>query len=72
MPQDETIMKMSCMQFTRSSATFPSINCTSGYREQLNLVTSFIDGSAIYGTSVEQCNQLRSFVGGNAKYFHWL
>jgi hypothetical protein len=65
MPQDENIMKMSCMQFTRSSPTFPNISCTTGYREQLNLITSFIDGSAIYGTSVEQCNQLRLFSGGD-------
>ena len=67
MPQNENIMKMSCMQFTRSSPTFPTANCNLGYREQLNLLSSFIDGSAIYGSSLDQSNQLRLFSGGFLK-----
>jgi len=52
---------------TRSSATFPDFSCTSSYREQLNLLSAFIDGSAIYGIDSTRAIELRTFSGGLLK-----
>jgi len=59
------ITTQTCINFTRSSASFPDTSCsTPSYREQLNLLSSFIDGTAIYGLDQNRANQLRSFTGG--------
>ena len=34
------------------------------YRETLNLISSFIDGSVIYGNSLEKSLSLRQMIGG--------
>ncbi len=64
MPSNENIMVQSCMQFTRSSAVFPTYDCKMGYREQLNLLSSHLDGTQIYGESFNVSLQLRKFSGG--------
>lgn len=58
---------MSCMKFTRSSAAFSSFDCTLGFREQLNLLSSFIDGTQIYGSNEARSIELRSFRNGLLK-----
>jgi peroxidase len=67
MPSNENVMRMSCMRFTRSSAAFASFDCRLGHREQLNLLTSFIDGTQIYGPSEGRARELRSFIGGQLR-----
>ncbi len=54
---------VTCMPFVRSSASF-SLDCSSTQRQQLNLITSFIDASNVYGSSEEISNSLRSFSNG--------
>lgn len=55
--------KTNCFPFTRSGAT-----CTdSGKREQFNLLTSFIDGSNVYGSDEHRAQQLRTLNGGLLK-----
>jgi len=49
----------SCIEFTRSSASFGDLSCSLGRREQLNLQTGFLDGSHIYGTDEQQAESLR-------------
>ncbi|GFV42718.1 chorion peroxidase [Trichonephila clavipes] len=55
-----------CMEYTRS-CTAPRIGCTLGPREQINQVTSFLDASVVYGSSVSEANALRTFKGGELK-----
>jgi peroxidase len=57
-------MKSSCLKFTRSSAAFSTFDCRLGVREQLNIISSFVDGSQIYGIDAEKSQELRSNVGG--------
>ncbi|XP_054709398.1 uncharacterized protein LOC129219104 [Uloborus diversus] len=55
-----------CMEYVRSCSA-PRIGCTLGPREQINQVTSFLDASVVYGSSVEEANVLRTFQGGQLK-----
>lgn len=64
MPSNEVVMKMSCMQFTRSSAAFASFDCRLGHREQLNLLSPFIDLTQVYGQNAARARELRSFQRG--------
>ncbi|XP_043512187.1 uncharacterized protein LOC122529801 isoform X2 [Frieseomelitta varia] len=50
-----------CMDFARSA---PAPQCKLGPRQQLNQVTAFIDGSAIYGSDQGTARKLREFSGG--------
>ena len=72
---DDSRIKRECLPFTRSSAV-----CGTGvhsllvgqfgvHREQLNAITSYIDGSQIYGSSEKIGNRLRQLDGsGKLKY----
>ena len=50
-----------CTMFTRSAAACQTDNENVSPREQLNTITSFIDGSQIYGSSAEVAENLRDF-----------
>ncbi|XP_012222781.2 peroxidase [Linepithema humile] len=53
-----------CMDFVRSA---PAPRCKLGPREQLNQVSAFIDGSAIYGCDNETARDLREFTSGHLR-----
>ncbi|KAK8779953.1 hypothetical protein V5799_018706, partial [Amblyomma americanum] len=52
-----------CLEYVRSSAA-PRETCGLGPREQNNQVTSFLDGSTIYGSSEAEAKFLRAFEAG--------
>ena len=56
-----------CMSYARSVVA-PRENCSLGVREQANLVTSFLDGSHIYGNDKNQASSLRLFQNGQLKH----
>lgn len=55
-----------CLDYVRSSPAIRS-GCNLGPRDQINLVSSYLDGSAIYGSNEEQTQRLRAFVGGRLR-----
>ena len=66
-PQGDTAMGggQSCVQFTRSSPSFQSVDCLNQtYREQLNQVSSYLDLSQVYGSSQAISDSLRTFKNG--------
>ncbi|XP_035896816.1 chorion peroxidase-like [Anopheles stephensi] len=52
-----------CLNFVRLSLARDG-KCKLGYGKQLNRVTHFIDGSAVYGSSEAMAASLRTFSGG--------
>ncbi|KAK3577821.1 hypothetical protein CHS0354_028876 [Potamilus streckersoni] len=46
------------MSVVRSAAANP--DCTPGFRQQQNEVTSYIDGSNVYGSTIDELNSLRN------------
>ncbi|XP_070556076.1 peroxidasin-like isoform X2 [Ptychodera flava] len=67
-PENDTRIKTQCMEFTRSSA-FCGFSPFSNHseevvpREQMNAITSYIDGSLVYGSSESMAGRLRAFDG---------
>lgn len=53
-------MGQRCMEFVRSAAC---LSCTWGQRYQLNEISSFIDGSVVYGSLANETRGLRNFDG---------
>ncbi|XP_060845760.1 peroxidase-like [Rhopalosiphum padi] len=54
----------SCMNYVRSVPAMRP-DCTFGPMEQMNQATHYLDGSMIYGSSVEQTMALRTMKGGS-------
>ncbi|KAI2807789.1 hypothetical protein BLOT_005728 [Blomia tropicalis] len=58
--------KQTCINFVRSA---PAINpvCRFGPREQMNQLSSYIDGNNVYGASLEEEQKLRDYRGGRLR-----
>ncbi|KAL0278790.1 UNVERIFIED_CONTAM: hypothetical protein PYX00_000497 [Menopon gallinae] len=56
-----------CLEFLRSAPT-SRVGCLLGPREQINQVTSYIDGSMIYGSTNRESQKLRLFRNGMMRY----
>ena len=53
-----------CMVTPRSSASFKRLDCKLGQREQLNMLTHWLDMSQTYGNDYEKSKKLRTFNDG--------
>ncbi|XP_059059123.1 uncharacterized protein LOC131852476 [Achroia grisella] len=56
-----------CLDFVRSSPA-PRDDCSLGWREQMNQVSAYIDGSPLYASSARQSDKLRLFRNGMLQY----
>ncbi|KAM3718694.1 Heme peroxidase [Dirofilaria immitis] len=54
---------LNCIPYMRT-APAPRSKCELGPREQVNQVTSFLDASVIYGSTIQQARALRTFRNG--------
>ncbi|KAG1693769.1 Chorion peroxidase [Nymphon striatum] len=55
-----------CMEFIRSTAVLRN-DCTFGWREQVNAITTYMDGSFIYGSTNDVADNLRTKTDGLLK-----
>lgn len=65
-PEDELNQDQKCMTFLRSSAAIKDFDCNLGPREQINLVTHWLDLSSIYGSDTRTLEKLRLFRKGGS------
>ncbi|KAK7464536.1 hypothetical protein BaRGS_00037897, partial [Batillaria attramentaria] len=63
-PGDTHYTDKRCINFVRSLHATDNSNVTLVPRQQRNEVTSYLDGSVVYGSSDEHVAKLRSFKGG--------
>ncbi|CAF0816026.1 unnamed protein product [Brachionus calyciflorus] len=60
-------MSHQCIEFTRSSASFPDMQCSSQERAQINMQTAYIDASSVYGVTREENEKLRDKLSGRGR-----
>ncbi|XP_072395913.1 uncharacterized protein [Diabrotica undecimpunctata] len=53
-----------CREYMRTLPAVDMDTCEFGYRDQMNLATSFLDASAIYGNTDQQVENLRTYDAG--------
>ena len=64
--EEDDPLRRTCLPFVRS---LPSVDffCRSKQRQQLNWATHFLDLSQVYGLSLEESRELRSYIGGKTQ-----
>ncbi|XP_060069525.1 chorion peroxidase-like [Ylistrum balloti] len=68
-PTDDSYFQSSCMNFVRT-APGAGPECSIGERRPINKVTSYLDGSAIYGSTKEEESRLRKMEYGLLREGH--
>ncbi|KAJ8969968.1 hypothetical protein NQ317_008531 [Molorchus minor] len=53
-----------CLEYMRSLPSVDMDTCNFAFRNQMNLATSFLDGSALYGNTAQQVENLRTYDAG--------
>jgi len=70
---DPVFLGKTCLEFVRTLQVPDANQCKIGPRQQLNQITSYLDGSMIYGSKMDEAKQLRdanSFRGKMAMTSH--
>ena len=68
-PKDDTFYDMfnrTCLNFVRLTPGLRP-NCPLGPREPMNVVSGYLDGSLVYGSSSDESHALREGIGGKLK-----
>ncbi|KAJ1351421.1 hypothetical protein KIN20_007419, partial [Parelaphostrongylus tenuis] len=60
--------RLTCIPHARTMVA-SRLACALGPREQANMVSSYLDGSVIYGSSAERAKQMRSFSQGQLRTY---
>ncbi|KAF7278210.1 hypothetical protein GWI33_008704 [Rhynchophorus ferrugineus] len=58
------IQNGNCIEYMRTLPSMDKENCQFAYRNQMNLASSFLDASAIYGNTDQAVEQLRTYDAG--------
>ncbi|XP_014781054.1 peroxidase-like protein [Octopus bimaculoides] len=58
-PSNDRHFKKTCLNFVRSMQS-PNSKCNFGFREQVNQISAYIDGGAVYASTKEDQNELRT------------
>eukprot|EP00105_Crassostrea_gigas_P010961 XP_011426438.1 PREDICTED: eosinophil peroxidase isoform X2 [Crassostrea gigas] len=66
-PSDDPHFNDTCMEFVRSAPSPPGDGCQLGPREQINQITSFIDGGSVYGNSAKKMAELKNKYTGQMR-----
>jgi peroxidase len=72
-PEDDPLYSkfdVKCLKFERSLAAIRP-KCLLGHRAQINLVTSPVDASFVYGSTKQQASRLRTFSEGKMKAWNY-
>lgn len=59
-PPDDRIFREPCLNFVRATAANQTAECNTGFREQINRLTSYLELGQTYGLD----NSLRTFQNG--------
>ncbi|XP_071091101.1 peroxidase-like [Haliotis cracherodii] len=66
-PPGDRHFDRTCMNFARSQPEPRKLMCEGGIREQMNMITAFIDASQVYGSSFKEMRDLRTYNLGQLK-----
>lgn len=64
---DPVYKRQKCMVTPRSSASFPKFDCKLGVREQINVISHWLDLSHVYGVTLEENAKVRLGTDGLLK-----
>ncbi|XP_057660218.1 uncharacterized protein LOC130896263 [Diorhabda carinulata] len=53
-----------CLEYMRTLPSIDIKHCKFEFRDQMNLATSFLDASSIYGNTLDDMNKIRLYEGG--------
>lgn len=56
-----------CKEYRRTAPAYDAESCHQRRREQMNVASAYIDGSGLYGTTLNEFQQLRTYLNGGVR-----